>query len=89
VPDRDRGGIDLLDRIGGHGGGPGGAELFEGTPQPAGPAVDLGLVRQAREQAGPVAADLVQEAVLAAAAGQVPDQACDEDWCRILSVTVT
>jgi hypothetical protein len=74
VLDRERGGIDLLDRVGGNGGGPAGAQLLERAPQPAGAAVDLRLVRQVREQAGPVAADFVQEAVLAAAAEQVPDQ---------------
>jgi hypothetical protein len=74
VLDRERGGVDLLDRIGWYGGRPGGAELLEGAPQPAGAAVDFRLVRQVREQVQPVAADLGQEAVLAAAAEQVADQ---------------
>jgi hypothetical protein len=73
VLDWQRGGVDLLHRVGGHGGGPGGAELLEGAPQPAGAAVDLRLAGQVREQAGPVTADLGQEPVLAAAAEQVPD----------------
>jgi hypothetical protein len=50
VLDRDRGGIDLLDGISRDRGGAGRAELLEGAPQPAGPAVDLRLVRQVREQ---------------------------------------
>src|SRR5208282_2555908 len=74
VLDRDGGGVDLLDRVGGHGRRPGGAELLEGAPQPAGAAVDLRLVRQVREQVRPVAADLGQEPALATAAEQVPDQ---------------
>jgi hypothetical protein len=39
-----------LDRIGGNRRCPGGAELLEGAPQPAGAAVDLRLVRQMRKQ---------------------------------------
>jgi hypothetical protein len=50
VLDRERGGINLLDRIGGNGRCPGGAELLEGAPQSAGAAVDLRLVRQMRKQ---------------------------------------
>jgi hypothetical protein len=74
VLDWQRGGVDLLHQVGGNGGGPGGAQLLERAPQPADTPVDLGLVGQVREQVQPVAADLVQEPALAAAAEQVPDQ---------------
>jgi hypothetical protein len=50
VLDRQRGGIDLLHRIGRHGCRPGGSQLLDGAPQPPGPAVDLWLVWQVREQ---------------------------------------
>ena len=51
VLDRQRGGIDLLHRIGRHGCRPGGSQLLDGAPQPPGPAVDLGC-RARREGAG-------------------------------------
>jgi len=72
--DRQRGGIDLLDAIGRHPGRAGSPELLERAPQPAGPAVDLRLVRQVREHVRPIAADLGQEPILAAAAKQMADQ---------------
>ena len=59
---------------------PGRRGAAEGAPQPAGAPVDLRLVRQVREQVRPVAADLGQEAVLAAAAEQAPDHGDREQF---------
>src|SRR5215469_4457146 len=76
VFDRQRGGIHLLAAIGGQPARQVRPELLEGSPQPADSPVGLGLVRQAREQVGPIAADFCHEPGLAAAAQQVAHQ-CD------------
>lgn len=74
VHHRQRGGVDLGAVIGGHGVGDGNAQLLEGTPQPAQPPVDFGLVGQVREQPSVVSGDLGQEPGLTAPTQQLSDQ---------------
>ena len=68
--DRQRAGVDLLAVVFGQAGRQRRAELLERAPQPAGPPVELALVRQYREQVRPVAGHLGEEPGLAAAAQQ-------------------
>ena len=71
--DRQRAGVNLLAVIRGDLPGEVAAQLPGRGPQPADAAVGLALVRQVREQMGPVARDFGQETRLAAAAQQVAD----------------
>ena len=73
VPDRQRGGVDLLAVIGRDLPGQVAAQLPGRAPQPADAAVCLALVRQPREQVRPVPGHLGQEPGLAAPAQQMAD----------------
>ena len=74
VLDRQGRGVDLTPIVGRDQVGQRGPDLFEGSPQPAGPPVELAAVRQAGERPGMVTANLGQEPGLAATVAQMPDQ---------------
>src|SRR5206468_6909027 len=65
VFDRQRRGVDLLPEILGDGREHLLPQQLERTPQPASPSIEFTLGRQVREQAGPLASDLRQEAAFA------------------------